>query len=188
MQKQIEVNVCNIPLTGMPCSAGGAQHDHTTTACQDASNQIEHGRGTAVAVQSRADKQRFAGSSARLDSKDTRPRSIATGKTLRRPAHAAVAISNASILLTCRLCLHDAKGMACSRLCICYLSLQQNSRKLPIRHDHACDACCNNHASDDKHAGKPSVYAFVQTDEPAAAGKGKKGGKDEGKAKGKKKK
>jgi len=116
------MNVCNIILKGMPCSAGGAQHDHTTTACQDASNQIEHGRGTAVVVQSRADKQRFAGSSARLDSKDTRPRSIATGKTLSRPAHSAVAVGNASILLTCRLCLDDAKGMTCSRLCICYIS------------------------------------------------------------------
>ena len=103
----------------MPCSAGGAQHDHTTTACQDASNQTEHGRGTAVVVQSRADKQRFAGSSARLDSQDTRPRSNATGKTLSRPAHSAVAVSN---LLNCHPCLFAAKGMTCSRLCICYMS------------------------------------------------------------------
>ena len=33
----------------------------------------------------------------------------------------------------------------------------------------------------------PLFLLFLQTDEPAAAGKGKKGGKDEGKAKGKKK-
>jgi len=115
--------VCSIVLKGVPCSAGGAQHDHTTTACQDASNQIEHGRGTAVVVQSRANKQRFAGSSARLDSKDTRPRSIAAGKTLSKPAHSAVAVSNASLLLTWRLCLFYAKAMTCSRLCICYMSI-----------------------------------------------------------------
>ena len=79
-----------------------------------------------MVVQSRADKQRFAGSSARLDSKDTRPCSVATGKTLSRPARSAIAVSNASLLLTCRLCLFDAKAMACSRLCICYMSIAAN--------------------------------------------------------------